>query len=206
MPSVARPIWSFGRKLAGNLIPLVVASPFAVAGALMYRPAIGPELRSMLWLSAFPIVGWVAVNVFGFWGNSDMRREMMRRLQRQRPDLRAPMWFGGFARPKYQSLLDPHEDIGFLILTDEAIEFFGETVQVALPLDQVTGVGRRANPHTWIGIGGWIAIDGELAGQKVRMLFEPRESNFVIGNRKVARQIGERLAEWLKQRQAPNSV
>lgn len=182
----------------GNLIPLGMALPFAVVGVhqvLNGGPLLGTPL---LWIGAMPVVAWLGVNVFGLYQNEAMRDAMQRRLGQMEIDLGESRSFVGFSRPGKSGLLDAHEDVGYLLVRAEEIEFVGESHRVALPRSAVTGVRFRPNIHSLVGLGRWIAVEGVLAGKNVRLLVEPRERSSMLANRRYGTQLRKELDAWAK--------
>ncbi|MBL8041249.1 MAG: hypothetical protein JNM04_07860 [Chthonomonas sp.] len=181
--------WTLQRKLLGNLLPVFASLPFWVVWLwrVGQKGVLDPAGLGLLALAI--VCSWLALNCFGWPGNSKMRIAIGRAYNAERGIFTGPRWFVGMATPAYRNPWDPHEDIGFLVLHDDRIEFFGERIRLALPHDCLTGIGRRANAHSWVGIGGWLCIEGTLNGQDVRLLIEPRERNLIVHNRTVAKQI-----------------
>ena len=182
----------------GNLIPLLMALPFAVVGVRMVLrdgPALGPALG---WLAAMPLVGWLAANVFGLYQNEAMRGEMQRRLGKSEIDLGQSRTFVGFSRPGKSGLLDAHEDVGYLVVRSDEIEFVGETHRVALPRSAVHRVRFRPNIHTLVGLGRWVAVEGVLGDRPVRLLIEPRERPTLLGNRRYGVRLKRELEDWVQ--------
>ncbi len=192
-------VWTGGRRLLGNLIPFTVAAPFLAIGlwrVFVDRATFG---EGLVWFVLYVAALWLAVNFLGLFKNESMKRAMRRRMEasihpNERPQ--DPV-FVGFARPAFRSLIDPHEDVGFLLLHEDRIEFFGDADRVSLPKACLTRVALRPNPHSWALLGGWVSVEGTLEGKPVRMLFEPREKGTLIGNRGLRKRLQKRIGEWL---------
>ena len=185
MPAGGNPILTSRHKLLGNLVPLAVMSVVAGLGiALMSRPSA--TVAAWFLLLVAPVLGWLTVNLYGLWANRQLRAEVELRLKIQRPRARATKYFVGFARPTYHSVLDPHEDVGFLIFHEDRLEFFGVEFHLNLYVEDFLSVRKRANPHTLLGLCGWISIEGTSEGRPVRMLLEPREHPSLVGNQRWA--------------------
>lgn len=180
----------------GNLAPLAVSLPFGIMAFVRYDPTL-PIQRWIGWAVAFLLNGWLSTNWMGLWGNAAMKSELERRLAKELPPP-SDRIFVGFARPSYRGLLDPHEDVGFLFTDDSAIHFLGEIHRVSVLRSAVTSVRVRSNIHTWLGLGGWISIEGEEGGKPFRLLVEPRERSTLLGNRSVRSAWIERLRKWVR--------
>lgn len=180
-PSLPR-VWTSRRKWLGNLVPLVFwLPPTAVGVILIYRT--GAILGPGVWLVATgQAVGWLALNFFGLWDNGRMRRDSLRNLSHRTPPPPGPVVFVGCASTSHKSILDPHQDVGFLSFGEDVIEFIGEDRRMLLARSHVTRVRFRPSVHTCLGLGWWICIEGVVEGREVRMLLEPREKDTLLGN------------------------
>lgn len=190
-------VWTTRIQVLGNLLPALFSVPFGILGVATFDASRGLAGWSLFGLAAFPIVGWLCLNVFGLYGNDAMRQALARRLDRRRTPARAERYFVGVARPSYRSLLDPHEDVGFLILHADRLEFFGDRLSIEVARSDLRLVGFRPNPHTWVGVGRWISLDGECEGTPIRLLVEPRERPLLVQNLFFGRRLRLRLADWL---------
>lgn len=197
MPGGTKRLWGTGRKLIGNVLPLLVAAPLLVLGVMRF-PSEGFQGTTAALIVGFPVVLWMATNVLGPLGGVGLKKEVERRLHLERPFDRTEKSFVGFARPSYNSLLDPHEDVGFLIVHPDSLEFFGGDVRTELARQNVESVSFRANPHTWAGLGRWVCVDGKIDGTPVRLLLEPRSRATLLGNRSEGKRLRARLSAWLK--------
>lgn len=193
MPKGGR-LWTPGRKLAGNLVPLLFFLPVASAGGfLFYRD--GFTYPALAVFAASGIVGWWAINLFGLLGNPRLERQLRARLRAEdAPPV--PGIFVGFARPSYRNGMDPHEDLGFLSWDEEQLSFLGETRRLNLKKSEIRAVDKRPNPHSWIGLGGWVAIHGEVEGKHVLMLVEPRIHRLLWKNRQERQKLIQELQVW----------
>jgi hypothetical protein len=188
-------VWTTGRKWAGNLIPFLCWLPFALAGIFVIARdrAITPLGIGLLALGT--VVGWIALSLFGFWGNASMRRLLEARIKDK-----GHRWFVGFASPRFTGLLDAHEDVGFLIFGKDALTFAGDSQRVELSKDAVVRVRFRPNIHTVVGLGRWICVEGVVKGQPVRMFVEPRERATMLGNLRLSKKLKAEIEAWAKER------
>lgn len=152
--------------------------------------------QGLWWMIGSVAAGWLAVNLLGLSGNRAMRRSVERLLIENEESLDQRRIFVGIATPSYRSMLDPHEDVGFLILKPEALHFIGDYRKLALSRHAIRKVSRAANIHSWLGLGGWIVIDAYVNDKPARMYIEPREKSTLLGNRLLLKPLHEELKEW----------
>ena len=195
---MAEKVWSRSRKVMGNLLPAVLCLPLLGLGLFTFKPDRPLDSPAIWFFIAFPVVGWVSLNFLGFYQNSFMKRELMRRLGLFGTKAGPKSLFVGVARPRFRSSLDPHEDVGFLLIKPDRLEFLGETVQVNFEKKDIRRIRTRANPHTWVFLGRWISIEGEAAGTPVRLLIEPREKATLLGNLLYSERLKDELIAWAK--------
>lgn len=144
------------------------------------------------------LMGWLAMNQFGFFQNGRMRRRL-ERILKERADLPpSDRVFVGFASPRYAGMLDAHEDVGFFFLLPDRAVFVSETRRVELLKAQCVRVGYRANVHTLVGLGRWVSIDGLSDGKTVRMMIEPRERNTMLANLRRSKPLMMKVRRWLR--------
>lgn len=197
MPAMPAPVWTFRRKLVANALPIAVGLPFLVGAGLTFDPARPTGFPSFGFAVAFPVVTWVALGLLGALGNPRYRQEVARRLDRARPGPKPPLAFVGFARPGYRGLLDPHEDIGFLLFHPDRLEVFGSVLSATIAKKEVVAVRARPNIHTWVGFGRWISIEGPWDGERSRLLLEPREGLTLFDGLAACRRLHRRILAWL---------
>lgn len=151
-----------------------------------------------LWLVVGGVaLGWIALNLFGLPGNAFMRRELKRELSSRGVDFSDPHYFVGFASPRFFNMLDAHEDIGFLFLRAETLEFVGEENRIKVPKFEVKQVRFRPNVHTWVGLGRWISIDCLRDAKRYRINVESRERNFLLLNLFASKSVKREIQAWL---------
>jgi len=202
--SVGR-VWTTGPKVFANLLPM--AAPLVVLALLAtILPKDGLSPRTLGLMATFPLVGWLSVNFLGLAGNQAVRRTMETRLDRFRTRSLDARMFVGFAGPRYRSALDPHEEVGWLLVTEDSLELFGDATTVQLNRSDVIAVGRAWNAHSWLGLGGWVVLDAVIEGQAVRALIEPREARTHWGNRRIGRRLRQDLALWVVNGSIPSGL
>lgn len=199
MPATGKPVLTAQHKLLGNLVPLAVLLTVAGLGAVLVGRAQSDALGWFLLLSS-PVLTWLTTNFVGLWDNRRLRARVEMRLRTLRPRNTDRKIFVGFARPAYRSVLDPHEDVGFLIFHEDRLEFFGGELHFTLFREDYGEVKTRPNPHTLLGLGGWVSIEGKVEGQPVRMYVEPREDFSLIGNRRWAKFLVMEVKKWARER------
>lgn len=188
---VADRVWTTEKKWLGNLVPFLCWIPFALGGVWVVARDRAVTPFGLGLLAVGTLVGWVALCLFGFWGNASMRRLLEARIQEK-----GDKWFVGFASPKYTGMLDAHEDVGFLIFGKDVLTFAGDSRRVELPRDSVVRVRFRPNVHTAVGLGRWVAVEGVVEGQPVRMLLEPRERATMLGNLRLSGRLRREIEAW----------
>lgn len=185
----------------GNLVPALFWLPFAVAG-LVWMAVKGEVLGwGLALLVTGTIVGWFALNRFGLFENGRMRAQLERILHANGETLAGEKWFVGFATPRYSSTVDPHEDIGFLEVTDDRLRFLSESRTVEVLRADVSEVRFRANVHSLLGLGRWVSVEGKVGEKPIRLMVEPRERQTLLGNRREGARLRLRLRSWT---QTPN--
>ena len=197
-PQVPAKVWNTRRKLMGNLVPIVGALPFGAAGlamAIAREGMIGPQLAVF---GLMPVVGWLLMNFVGLWENRAIRAELENKLNPPRESNERQVVFVGAARPSYHGLLDPHEDVGFLIVEQDRIQLLGEELRFSLAKKDLYGAHFRPNAHTMVGLGRWISVEGKMEDTPIRLLIEPREKQTLWGNRRLSKGLQRRLQAWIK--------
>ncbi len=192
-------VWTTGKKVMGNLIPALIALPVAAWG-IAYMAAKSEIVgRGLVIFALAPIVAWMAMNFFGLYQNRQLKREIEGRLLSLRPQCRDPRNFVGIATPKYRSLVDPHEDVGLMILHADSMEFFGDRLNLTIPRQDIRSIGFRANPHTLVGLGRWVSIEGKIGAQAIRLQAELRDSGTLFGNFLRSGDFKRRLERWVRE-------
>lgn len=189
----------------GNLLPTLLCAPLLFGGLMLYNPARGLTGPSLWLLLAFPVVGWVAVNYLGLFGNAAMRGVLGRRLDRFEPGAK-DLVFVGYARPEFGSALDPHEDLGFLIFEEGRLRFEGELHQLSLDRDEISEFTLRSNIHSLLFLGGWVSVEYVEHLRPTRWLLEPREKPTLLANRRYRRVLLQKLRDWHRASAPPSDL
>lgn len=197
MPRATAELWTTSRKMPGNLLPTLLSLPFLV---LAVRSASSPNPFPQMWWYGlgFIGVGWISLNLIGLIGNRKLKRTLELRFLANHPGDDRKRTFVGFAKPSYKGLLDPHEDVGFLILGEEDAEFWGSRIEMAVPKEVLTTVRFRPNAHSLLGLGRWVSIEGRQGESEVRLLVEPRERATLLGNRRYSKRLRSEIQAWLE--------
>jgi hypothetical protein len=196
MSGVAKKAWTTSLRLMGNLLPLLLAIPWLY---LSYQELgeFGLSGKAWRYLGLFVFSGIVGTSLFGMLGNNLLKDRVGMLLHRDRPFDKAERWFVGFAKPSFKGLLDPHQDVGYLILHEDSLEFFGETERIMVKKDQITRIRTAMNIHTWLGLGAWLMIEGTAGHSRFQMRIEPRMIAIVPLNWPHHMAIKARLQQWL---------
>lgn len=183
--------WSAYRKWMANLLPMLTWVPPGVAGILLFQE--GQTIWAFVCWGAVPVLGWLGINGLALFQNDAMRRE----LAFLRPANEAV--FVGVATPKHRGLLDPHEDVGWLWMDGDELHFQGERLRLILPRDGIRRIGYRANAHTILGLGRWVAVEGVREGRRFALRIEPRERRTLWANKREGAKLLGSLRAWLRQ-------
>lgn len=186
-----RRAWNAYRKWMANLVPMLTWVPLAVAGVLLFQE--GQTTWAFVCWGAVPVLGWLGINRLALFQNDAMRRE----LSSLKPTAEAT--FVGIATPQHRSLLDPHEDVGWLWLDGDELRFRGERLSLDLPRDVIRRVGYRANAHTILGLGRWVIIEGVREGKRFALRIEPREGRTLLANKREGARLLGVLNAWIRE-------
>ena len=189
-------VWTSRRKWLGNVVPILFwILPTAIGIYLTFR---SPKIFGVgLWiLAGGQLLGWVALNLFGLFENGRIKRDSMRNLALRRPPAPGPVIFVGCASSKHHSVLDAHEDVGFLAFGVHEIEFIGDERRMRILREQINRIRYLPNVHTIVGLGRWISIEATINGLPVRLLLEPRERNTLLGNLALSSWLRKTIENW----------
>lgn len=186
-----RRVWSAYRKWMANLVPMLTWVPPGVAGVVLFQD--GHTTWAFICWGFVPLLGWLGINRLALFQNEAMRRELMP----LRP--RAEATFVGVATPKHRSLLDAHEDVGWLWTEVDELRFRGERLSLSIPRDAVRRVGYRANAHTVLGLGRWVVVEGVREGKPFALRVESRERRTLLGNKRDGARLHGHLRAWARE-------
>lgn len=154
---------------------------------------IGPGLWILL---GGQLLGWIALNLFGLFENGRIRRDSMRNLTMRRPPAPGPVVFVGCASSRHHSVLDAHEDVGFLAFGPQELEFIGDEKRMRILREQITDVRFLPNVHTIVGLGRWVSVEALINGLPARLLLEPRERHTLLGNLLLSGWLKKTIQDW----------
>ncbi len=173
----------------GNLLPAFTWLVPTVPGlAICYRTGNYLGIGFILVLLGI-LAGLIALNQFGFYENKPMRWQLQRLLIDTGEVKAQEFFFVGYASHGFSSMLDAHEDVGFLVLEKERLVFVSEVRRVEVALTSGTRVRFRWNPHSFFGLGRWIAVESP----EKSAYFEPREMRTLLANRKFSRKLKAKI-------------
>ncbi|HEY0867074.1 MAG TPA: hypothetical protein VGE01_06845 [Fimbriimonas sp.] len=196
-------VWTSRRQWIGNLIPMLFWLPPTMIGLVwmgLKAQLVGPGLGLV---ALGTILGWLALNQFGFYENGRMRRQLERILADRQEELPVDRNFVGFATPSYTGLVDAHEDVGFFYLRPSEAVFISETRKLEIERLSLADVRFRPNIHTFVGLGGWISLEGHNEGKPFRLMIEPRDRRTLIGNLRRREAVRSKIRRWLKDGTTP---
>lgn len=199
MPLERKRVWNLWRQIPGNLIPVLITAPFLVF-AVQEVSRYGVTGKAVGLSLGFLGSGWLAVNFLGLIGNSSLRRAIEMKFKDRYEYDSVERFFVGFARPGKYGLLDPHEDLGFLVFREDALEFFGEAHHLELNWNSIVGVKKRANIHSWLGLGGWVSVEAKVGEKSVRLQIEPRVRSTHWGNARLRKKMIDEISARIPSR------
>jgi hypothetical protein len=186
----SRRIWTTRRKLIANILPLACGAPFLVAAGRLW--IIGWGWYAVALAATSLLVSAVSLNWHGLAGNSAMKRELRARLK---PDSGAV--FVGFSGQDYFDILDPHEDLGFLQIEAESLVISGESTTVSFKRTPRLMLKFGFNPHSVLGLGRWLVIQGTSEAGPLTLMVEPRELGSLRANRALGGKLKKQIETWI---------
>jgi len=193
MPLERKRVWNLWRQIPGNLIPVLITAPFLVL-AVQEITRFGVTGKAVGLSLAFLGFGWLAVNFLGLMGNGSLKKAIEMKFKDRYEYDSDHRYFVGFSRPRKYGLLDPHEDLGFLVFRKTGLEFFGEVHQIELDWKVIKSVSKRPNIHSLLGLGGWVAVEAMIGEKQVRLQIEPRVKGTHWGNARLRKKLVDEIA------------
>ena len=190
---MARKAWTDYRKVMSNLTPLVLVAPFPALA--WYLDQLQKKSFALAVWGACPIILWIGINFFGLFQNRAVRKELSSKLPN---DSTGRAVLVGFSRPNRTQLIHHHEDVGWLLMNPDSIEFIGDTHRYKMMKTEIRSVKTKWNINTILGLGRWVCIDGIVDSKRIRMLLESREKSTLFANFGYTKQLCRRIAEWKK--------
>lgn len=193
MPST---VWTTRRKWMGNLIPgaiWFIPTAAGVTWCVSTDRYTGPGL----WLVVAGLVyGWIALSRFGLFENSKMRAEFLAACKARGIKPKGESFFVGYASPRHSSMLDAHQDVGLLVLDPGILSYVGEVENLEIRRDTVVRVRFRANVHSLVGLGRWIAVEYLDGEERKALLVEPRDKVSLLANRRHGKYVIAKIRAW----------
>lgn len=177
--------WSHRAKWVGNIAPMAAGIPFFVIGFFLALKDHHFGIPSLTWLLLGVLTPAVALNWLALVGNEALKSDFYARHSRAFiHDSTEQSLFFGAATEGFKSWLDPHEDIGFLTLSDRSIHFYGEKLHFEIKGMDIKGLGWKANPHSLLGLGGFISLTWSQGHEIKTTYLESRDKKSLSANRK----------------------
>jgi len=197
---MAQQVWNLKRKILGNVLPGILCVPSLIAGLLLFKieDPFAQVPLGLMFIS--PVVGWFCVNVMGLYDNSTMRSEIGRKLDRELGAESRRQFFVGYSNPKFRSIWDPHEFVGFLIIEPDKWTLFGESEKLEILTKDILGISWKKNTHSAMLLGGFMKVDFRDAAGVKTLLIESREKNSLLANKKVTRSLVKEFSQQLAQK------
>lgn len=196
MPAAKK--WNLMRKTVGNVVPLALAFPLALV--VGQHVAMGEITMTTVYYGiGFLVALWLATALLGNIGHAGIRKSLAAAMNARAPFDKSRRIFVGFSTAKYKNILDAHEDVGYLVLRPEALEFFGTHHNPTISKSRVTSISFKRNAHTLVGFGGWIVIQADFAGKKAPIYIEPREKATLFGNARYRKRLKIELEQWKRE-------
>lgn len=178
-----------------NLLPLLFVAPLPAIAVHLAQQGRNDQAL-WVWIAFVPAL-WLAINFFSLFQNRRIQREMMGKLFANRTDQPIRRFFVGFARPKRRVAIHTHEDVGFLLMYPDKLEYFGDRFRYVIERPSIRRIAFGANINTLLGLGRWILIEAEVDSKRIRLQIEPRERGTMIGNLLFSSKMCKELKDWV---------
>jgi hypothetical protein len=193
-----QPVWTLRRQVLGNIVPLLISGPMIGFGLWwMYRSGRIFSVGLIL-VAAAILIGWIMLNYLGLHENAQMKQQMAWRLSSALKDLPSRRYFVGMATPNFVGWIDPHEDVGYLLIFRDRIDYHGEKIRASFRRSEIRGFESRMNVHSLIFLGGWVVVRAERDGKPIELRVEMREKHSLRANRGMNKLLLSRLRKWLE--------
>jgi hypothetical protein len=193
-PTPMKPVWTTYRKLMGNLIGMAAMAIVVVAGfGLGYGSTFGEKAAIVL---VALVVGLIVFHYTGLFQNARMRTAMAKRAERLPEWEGAERFFVGYATRGYAGALDPHEDVGWLLLSPDELVFEGERYRFRYPRRGIGRVGRSFGVHSLVGVSWVSAIAVADDGAAASLRFESRDADHIFSLRRANLRLRKSLQVW----------
>lgn len=172
-PNTAPRIWNLRRQIFGNLIPLMLGVLGSLlTWVLLSRLATSTIVTNVSSGIAFILGAYFGINRFGFYENSQMATELMKRLAKELPSESEPLMLIGLVYDRPATVFDAHAEVGFMLLSPGGLKIWTEDRTLDFQV-VASKVSRGFNIHALIGLGGWIRLDWE--NSSIPLLIESRQ-------------------------------
>lgn len=186
--------WTHRAKWIGNILPLLIGVPFIVIGLIIGARSHSWRDGVLIWFGLGVLLPALTLNWLGLAGNQTLKSDFYARNSRAfARESDSDCLFFGVASSGFRSLLDPHEDIGFICLHENGFRFYGEKIRVEVSGAEIKGLGWKANPHSWLGLGGFALITYNQKGEDKTLLMESREKSSLLANKKLTHSVLDQL-------------
>jgi hypothetical protein len=194
MPGGARRLWSPARRWAGNLLPLIGVAPGLAWAA--WAAWTAPFSPFFWWsIAAAALAGWLAVGLLGTLPKRTLKARLDAMIPREDGEQKRVM--AGISRPGGSGALDPHQHLGFVIFTDRVLVLAAENLRMEIRRSELMEARLAPNAHTWLGLGGWIAVSGRAQGKAFEVRVEPAGAWTLWGCAAARRPLLRLIRAWL---------
>jgi len=192
----AEKIWTWRRQLTGNILPLIPGLPFLVIG--FYTMCHQQKFLGwgLLIFSLGVATTWISLNWLACYASRGLQLEFDIWYQSKIAELPKERYFVGFAQPNYSGILDPHQDIGFLALGESNLIFLGEKFHLSFPKSTIKEVKFKWNPHSIVGLGRWICVQGTSDSMDFHLKIEPRSESTLLADKRASSILRNRIQNW----------
>ncbi len=191
--------WNLRAKLVGNLLPLLLGAPFFIYGVILARQTHVLIGKDLIFLAIGVLLPTLFLNWLAMVGNKSIKTSFYARHSRafHKPDA-LDSFFCGMAWPEFSSLLDPHQDVGYLTLDKGEVHYFGEQFRFQIEIKDISSIRWKKNPHSFLGLGGFLAITWSDQGKTEVVFLESRNESNLLANKKKTKQFMSKALDQLR--------